>query len=86
VVTEAAFRPWGGLGMAFHITANRFLHHMVRYLMGTMVEIAWGRRPLQDLVELLSEPDTALVTSPPAPAEGLFLTRVHYPDEDSGLD
>lgn len=85
-VAEAAFVPWDGLGLAFQITANRFLHHMVRYLMGTMVEIAWKRRPLEDLIELLTDHDTTLVTSAPAPAEGLFLTRVHYPDQDSGLD
>jgi tRNA pseudouridine38-40 synthase len=85
-VTEAVFQPWEDLGVAFHITANRFLHHMVRYLMGTMVEIAWHRRPLQDLMELLSTGNTPLVTSAPAPPEGLFLTRVHYPDQQSGLD
>ena len=47
--------------------ADAFLHHMVRYLMGTMVEIAWQRRPLRDLMELLSPGDTPLVTSAPAP-------------------
>ncbi|MGD2122842.1 MAG: tRNA pseudouridine(38-40) synthase TruA [Gemmatimonadota bacterium] len=85
-VTEAVFRPWEDLGVAFEITANRFLHHMVRYLMGTMVEIAWHRRPFEDLVELLSHGGTELVTSAPAPAQGLFLTKVHYPDQDSGLN
>ena len=85
-VSEACFTPWDGLGLAFRITANRFLHHMVRYLMGTMVEIAWGRRPLQEMMELLSDDGTELVTSAPAPAEGLFLTKVHYRDEDSELN
>jgi tRNA pseudouridine38-40 synthase len=85
-VTEARWVPWDGLGMAFQITANRFLHHMVRYLMGTMVDIARNRRPLDDLAELLSAPDTDLTTSPPAPPEGLFLTKVHYPEADSGLN
>jgi len=72
--------------LAFEITANRFLHHMVRYLVGTMVEVAMGRRPLLDIDELLTNPETELVTSPPAPPEGLFLTRVHYPGDHSGLD
>jgi tRNA pseudouridine38-40 synthase len=85
-VTEAQWVPWEGLGLAFQITANRFLHHMVRYLMGTMVEIARNRRPLADLSELLSAPETKLTTSPPAPPEGLFLTKVHYPELDSELD
>ncbi len=67
------------LGMRLTITADRYLHHMVRYLTGTMVDIARGRRPLDDMARLLdNEPD--LVTSPPAPASGLFLHHVEYPD------
>ena len=85
-VTEARWVLWEDLGVAFLITANRFLHHMVRYLVGTMVEVARGRRPLDDLVRLLTLPDTELTTSPPAPPEALFLTGVHYPEDDSGLD
>jgi tRNA pseudouridine38-40 synthase len=86
VVKEAGWVPWGGLGLAFHITANRFLHHMVRYLVGTMVEVARGWRPLDELHELLSDPGTDLTTSPPAPPEGLFLSKVHYHEPQSELD
>jgi tRNA pseudouridine38-40 synthase len=85
-VVESTWVRWGNKGVAYEITANRFLHHMVRYLVGTMVEIARGRRPLDELEELLTEPETTLVTSPPAPPEGLFLTGVHYPETDSGLN
>ena len=85
-IKEARWLAWEDRGLAFEITANRFLHHMVRYLVGTMVEIAWGRRPLLDIEELLSKPGSQLVTSPPAPPEGLFLTGVHYPEDDSGLN
>ena len=53
---------------------------MVRYLVGTMVDVARGRRPLDDVAALL-EPGTALVTSPPAPPEGLFLDHVEYPQD-----
>lgn len=68
-----------GLGMRLTITADRYLHHMVRYLTGTMVDIARGRRALDDMARLLdNEPD--MVTSPPAPASGLFLHHVEYPD------
>jgi tRNA pseudouridine38-40 synthase len=85
-VMEAGWAPWEEIGVAFHISANRFLHHMVRYLVGTMVEIARGWRELEELLELLTDPDTALRTSPPAPPEGLFLSRVHYTEPVSGLD
>lgn len=85
-VTRAVWVPWGEMGVAFEITANRFLHHMVRYLVGTMVEVAWGRRPVEEMQELMTDPDTVRVTSPPAPPQGLFLSRVHYPEPCSSLD
>lgn len=66
------------LGLRFTITADRYLHHMVRYLVGTMIDIGRGRRPLDDMARLLDAQPEA-VTSPPAPASGLFLHRVEYP-------
>jgi len=76
-VMRAEWRDWGRIGVEFHITANRFLHHMVRYLVGTMVEMALGRRPLADMARMLAG-EPGLETSPPAPPEGLFLTHVAY--------
>jgi len=77
-VHAARWEEWDGPGIQFRITADRYLHHMVRYLVGTLVEVGQERRPLRDLVELLQNPDTPLRTSPPAPPEGLFLHRVEY--------
>ncbi|HEX7049850.1 MAG TPA: tRNA pseudouridine(38-40) synthase TruA [Longimicrobiales bacterium] len=76
-VYRARWTAWGEIGVVFHITANRFLHHMVRYLVGTMVDAARGRRPVEDVAAML-EGAPALETSPPAPPEGLFLTHVAY--------
>lgn len=76
-VMRAEWRAWRTIGVEFHITANRFLHHMVRYLVGTMVDIALGRRPVEDMARLLAG-EPGLETSPPAPPEGLFLTHVAY--------
>jgi tRNA pseudouridine38-40 synthase len=78
IVGQAEWRPWGDAGVEFHVTANRFLHHMVRYLVGTLVEIGLDRRPVGDIEALLSGVP-GLETSPPAPPQGLFLTRVTYP-------
>lgn len=78
-VQEAGWTPWGDLGWAFTIRANRYLHHMVRYLVGTMVDVGRGRRELAELVALLEDPDGEATTSPPAPPEGLYLERVRYP-------
>ncbi len=71
------------------VEAPAFLRHMVRTLVGTMVEIGRGRRTLADFLELLegAPRDVAGVT---APAHGLFLWRIRYaggelaPDQVSG--
>jgi Pseudouridylate synthase len=67
-------------GLVFEIEANRFLHHMVRFLVGTMVEAASGRREPDSITTLLSATDNA-DTSAPAPPQGLFLEAVRYPLE-----
>ena len=67
-------------GLVFEIEANRFLHHMVRFLVGTMLDVASGRRPLDDVKTLLAASDNHEV-SPPAPANALFLDAVDYPAE-----
>ena len=82
IVHRAGWGEWP-LGLEFHVTANRFLHHMVRYLVGTLVEIGSGRRAPEEMARLL-EPGSGLETSPPAPSRGLFLTRVTYPGEGEG--
>lgn len=75
-VTQADWSEWQ-CGVQFDVTANRFLHHMVRYMVGTMVDVALQRRPPSDIDRLLREPG-GLETSPPAPPEGLFLSHVEY--------
>ena len=65
-------------GLVFVIEANRFLHHMVRFLVGTMLDIATARRPDTDMSRLLAATDNSEV-SPPAPPHALFLDAVRYP-------
>jgi len=67
-------------GLTFMITANRFLHHMVRFLVGTMLDVASGRRSKEIVGQLLESEDNHDV-SPPAPPHGLYLERVEYPSE-----
>jgi tRNA pseudouridine38-40 synthase len=78
-IRRAEWRPRPG-GLVFEIEANRFLHHMVRFLVGTMIEVAQGRRPAADMRTLLGAADNQEV-SPPAPPHALFLDRVSYPAE-----
>jgi tRNA pseudouridine38-40 synthase len=72
-------RP-AGAGLLFEVAADRFLHHMVRMLVGTMVDIGLGRREPGDMTRLLAL-DPRVRTSPPAPAEGLFFVAAEYPPE-----
>jgi tRNA pseudouridine38-40 synthase len=65
-------------GLLFEIEANRFLHHMVRFLVGTMIDIACDRRAADSMTTLLAAGDN-LETSSPAPANALFLDAVRYP-------
>ena len=76
-VLHAAWSDRPG-GLVFEVEANRFLHHMVRFIVGTMVEAASGRREPDSIVALLSATDNA-DTSAPAPPHGLFLEVVRYP-------
>ena len=72
---------------SFEIVADRFLHHMVRYLVGTSVEIAAGRRPFEDVERLLAGEEGSRAVFP-APPGGLYLTGVRYAGEwnaDPGL-
>jgi tRNA pseudouridine38-40 synthase len=64
--------------VVFNVEANRFLHHMVRFLVGTMVDVALGRRPAGTVARLLAAADNR-ETSRPAPPQGLFLEQVTYP-------
>jgi tRNA pseudouridine38-40 synthase len=79
IVRDATWLEREG-GLAFVVEANRFLHHMVRFLVGTMLEVALGRRDAGTIARLLGASDNTDV-SPPAPAHALYLERVEYPRE-----
>jgi tRNA pseudouridine38-40 synthase len=78
-VTRARWHDRPG-GLVFDIEANRFLHHMVRFLVGTMLDVAAGSRPSADMPRLLAAADNS-DTSVPAPPHALFLEAVTYPPE-----
>jgi tRNA pseudouridine38-40 synthase len=78
-VALAAWAPRAdGAGVTFTVEADRFMHRMVRFLVGLMVDIALGRRPPSDLSRLLAATDNQ-AASPPAPPQGLYLEAVRYP-------
>jgi tRNA pseudouridine38-40 synthase len=72
-----------GAGFIFEVEADRFLHRMVRFLVGMAVDVALGRRPAADVGRLLQATENT-DASPPAPPEGLYLMAVRYPKPDEG--
>jgi len=72
-------------GMVYEIRANRFLYGMVRALVGTMVEVARGHRKYQEFAEILNARDRERAGMA-APAKGLFLEEVLYPEEQASIN
>jgi tRNA pseudouridine38-40 synthase len=78
-ITQSSLHREGGL-LLFRITGSGFLHHMVRNLVGTLVEIGRGAIKADDLPHILSARDRSLA-GPTAPPNGLFLVHVDYASE-----
>ncbi|MDX1739978.1 MAG: tRNA pseudouridine(38-40) synthase TruA [Rhodothermales bacterium] len=77
-VMRAVWLPEGDGLYYFEIQANRFLHGMVRAIVGTLLEIGRGHRPAEDVPRILEERDRR-AAGPAAPAYGLVLEKVFYP-------
>ena len=75
--TGAALDAFGGLPVVLRITADGFLRHMVRALVGTLVEVGDGRRAI-DSVRTLLDGGPRGAAGPTAPAHGLVLVSVEY--------
>lgn len=63
--------------LTYTIEATAFLRHMVRNVVGTLVEIGTAERAVDDVPRLLAARDRTLA-GPTAPAHGLCLTEVKY--------
>jgi len=63
--------------ITYEISGNGFLRHMVRAIVGTLVEIGRGRRGADWMREVIASRDRSHA-GPTAPAEGLFLVGVEY--------
>jgi tRNA pseudouridine38-40 synthase len=63
--------------LVYRVRGNGFLHHMVRNLVGTMLEIGRGQFPAGSMTQIL-EARSRSAAGPTAPAKGLFLHSVEY--------
>jgi tRNA pseudouridine38-40 synthase len=66
--------------LVFTIKADRFLRNMVRAIVGTMVDIGSGKTTLKEFGEIILAKDRCSAGKS-APAKGLFLTDIEYPEE-----
>ena len=70
-------RPAGGSVLRLRFTGNGFLYHMVRILVGTLVEVGLHQRSVDAAARALETLDRA-DAGPAAPAMGLYLVKVEY--------
>ena len=72
----------GGEIVRLHVRGAGFLHRMVRIVTGTLLEVGAGRREPADVARMLAARDRR-AAGPTAPAHGLCLAGVVYPDFSS---
>ena len=70
--------------LVFTLLANAFLHHMVRNIMGALLQVGQGRESVYWMAQLLSWRDRRR-GAPTFSPDGLYLSAIEYPDE-FGLD
>jgi tRNA pseudouridine38-40 synthase len=66
-----------GETLIYRVRGNGFLHHMVRNLVGTMLDVGRGYRMLDEVPHILAARSRS-AAGPTAPAQGLFLHSVEY--------
>ncbi len=68
-----------GEELCIDYTGSAFLYNMARILTGTLVAVGSGRMAAEDVESVLASRDRASA-GPTAPAQGLCLTKVYYPE------
>ena len=79
-VTYAKWTQLSEEKWVFTITADRFLRNMVRAIVGTLLAVGRHQLTPQQFAEIIASKDRCKAGDS-APARGLFLEQVEYPDE-----
>ena len=79
-LTHAEWRELGNGHAVFTIAADRFLRNMVRAVVGTLFEVGRGKMTKEQFAEVITKHNRS-AAGDSAPAEGLFLTHINYPEE-----
>lgn len=66
-----------GHRLVYQVEADGFLHHMIRNIVGTLLQVGKGQRPPDDISSILKSRDRRHA-GPTAPAHGLYLVRIWY--------
>jgi tRNA pseudouridine38-40 synthase len=74
-----------GCVLAYRVRGSGFLHHMVRNMVGTMVDVGRGYRRPEEISRILAARSRS-AAGPTAPARGLFLHSVEYGDEQAAVE
>ncbi|HSI91357.1 MAG TPA: hypothetical protein VK927_09595, partial [Adhaeribacter sp.] len=77
-IYEAGWKQKNDL-LIFTIRANRFLRGMVRLVVGTLLSVGKNKISVAEFGEIIKSQDRSKASGA-APAEGLFLTKVTYPE------
>jgi tRNA pseudouridine38-40 synthase len=64
----------------FTITADRFLRNMVRAVVGTLFLVGQGKMTKEQFAEVITKQNRCSAGDS-APAQGLYLTHIEYPEE-----
>ena len=76
-IFESAICSLQSAMLVYEVTGSGFLRHMVRNIVGSLVEVGRGRRPAAWIGDVLAARDRT-AAGPTAPPQGLFLVRVEY--------
>ncbi len=69
-----------GSQLVFVVKADRFLRNMVRAIVGTLLEVGKGKLSLEEFRQIIEKQDRGAAGAS-APAQGLFLTGIEYPED-----